>query len=79
MAYDYIEHTKRIENNLRILGHVDHAQDIEDARLGGSTSGEILMGIRFKVEKVTSQIADLPVDLRKDINLLVDAINQSGV
>ena len=79
MPYNYIKHAERIENDLRVLGHVDHVKNIEAARLGGSTSGEILMGIRSHAEKIIQGTIDLPQSLRKDIHILIDLINQSGV
>ena len=78
MAYDYTAHAKRIEHALTLAGCHGIAARLEDARLGGSTSGEILMGLRHECRIA---IADLVVspEIKEDLRALVAQIDATGV
>jgi hypothetical protein len=78
MAYDYITHSKRIEEYLRQTGLSEAADLLSDARLSGATSGEILMALRFTLRRLISS-GVLVGPIRDDAGSLVDEINKSGV
>ena len=78
MAYDFIEHSKRIEAALTQAGCPEIAERFEDARLGSSTSGEILMRLRY--ESRTSLGNDvIPQAVKDDMTALANEINKTGV
>ncbi|HOZ41204.1 MAG: hypothetical protein IPO05_02055 [Flavobacteriales bacterium] len=78
MAYDFIEHAKRIEHKLRQQGFSNLANRIEDARLGSSTSGELLMRLRYEAKEINAG-ERLPIDIRDDLEELISAIDDTGI
>lgn len=78
MAYDFIEHAKRVEHCLRQQGFPDWANKIEDARLGSSTSGELLMRLRYEAKEINVGEM-LPNAIREDLEKLILAIDATGI
>jgi hypothetical protein len=78
MAYDFIEHAKRIESALKLAGCHEIAERFEDARLGSSTSGEILMRLRHE-SKISLSDDTIPQAVKDDMTALAKAIDTTGV
>jgi len=78
MPHDFIAHSERIEECLKLAGFAAVAECFEDARLGGSTSGEILMGLRHQSLAAQSN-KSLPADVRADMAFLVREIDATGI
>jgi len=77
MSYDFIEHAKRIENKLQLAGCESTAERIENARLGGVTSGEILMGLRHECRLAQSD-SEIPAEIKTDMLGLARAVDETG-
>lgn len=78
MQHDFIAHAKRIEEALKITGFKAIAERFEDARLGGATSGEILMGLRYECRLAQSDPA-LPETIKADMLTLIQAVDKTGI
>lgn len=78
MQYDFIEHAKRIEEALKFSGSRATAESFEDARLGGATSGEILMGLRHECRLAQSDPA-IPEVVKTDMLALIRAVDETGI
>ena len=78
MTHDFIEHSKRIEAALKQAGCLEIAERFEEARLGSSTSGEILMRLRHEGKTNLGDDA-IPQAVKDDMTALAKAIDASGV
>ncbi len=78
MAHDFIEHSKRIETALKQAGCLEIAERFEDARLGSSTSGEILMRLRHESKNCLSDDA-VPQPVKDDMTALAKAIDTTDI
>ena len=78
MSYDFIAHAKRIENALILAGSEDIAKRLEDVRLGGATSGEILMGLRHECQLAQSE-RRIPQEIKTDMLALAHEVNETGI
>ena len=78
MPHDFIAHAKRIEEALKVASFKVTAERIEDARLGGATSGEILMGLRHECRLAQSDPA-IPEEIKADMLALVRTVNETGI
>ena len=78
MAYDYIRHAKLIEEQLNRVELNDAAERLANARLGGATSGEILMALRYTLVKLVES-EPMPKAIKAEADLLIEEINKSGV
>lgn len=58
MTLDYYHEARRIAGVLRKEGLADVATAVEEAMDGGSMATEILMGIRFNLEKAMPRASD---------------------
>ena len=78
MPPDFIAHAKRIEESLKLAGSEATAESFEDARLGGATSGEILMGLRHECRLAQSDPA-IPEEIKIDMLALIRAVDETGI
>ena len=78
MPHDFIEHAQRIEEALKLVRSVATAERFEDARLGGATSGEILMGLRHECRLAQLDPA-IPKDIKSDMLALIRAVDATGI
>jgi hypothetical protein len=78
MPYDFILHSEQLEHALEQAGFNIEADRLEDARLRGATSGEILMGLRFECKKILRN-AMIDESLRKRAVGLIKEIDATGV
>jgi hypothetical protein len=78
MAHEFIVHSKRIEAALKLAGCHELAERFEDARMGSSTSGEILMRLRHE-SKASLRCDAIPLAVKDDIHVLIQAIETTGV
>jgi len=78
MAYDFITHAKRIEEQLKLSGLSEAAERLIDARLGGATSGEILTAMRFVLSNLISS-GSIAGQIKADAVSLIAEINRSGI
>ena len=70
---------KEIEQRLAALGLEEWKTRLEDAALGGATSGEILMALRWHLKELRKDKPGLPPDLGRLIDRAIQLINRSGV
>jgi hypothetical protein len=78
MQHDFIAHARRIEDALNIAGSKTIAERFEDARLGGATSGEILMGLRHECRLAQPDPA-IPEEVKADMLALIRAVDKTGI
>jgi hypothetical protein len=77
VAHDFIEHSKRIEAALKQAGCLESAERFEDARLGSSTSGEILVRLRHESQISLGDDA-IPQAVKDDMIALTKTIDTTG-
>lgn len=78
MPHDFITHAKRIESALKLAGCPAIAERLEDARLGGATSGEILMGLRHECRTAQKDL-EIPPEIRAEMLALAHAVDETGI
>ncbi len=59
MARDYYAEARAICEELQAAGREDLAEDLREALESGSTATEILMGLRWNLEKALAEESDL--------------------
>lgn len=75
---DYYGDAQIVADQLATLGLVEWKERIENAVLAGSTSGEILMALRWQLKELLKIERSLPANLRQQAKDLIRAINASG-
>jgi len=71
---DYYSEARRIAGLLRTEGLDADAANIEDTIEGGSTASEILMGIRFHLERAMHRASQTT---SRQIVLLINEVNKA--
>ncbi len=73
------EQLAELGRRLRTSGLDVWASKLDDARSGGSTSGEILMASRSILAELKSSNAVVPVDILDSADLAIKMINSLGI
>jgi len=73
------EQLAEISRRLRTSGLDVWAERLDDARLGGSTSGEILMAARWILSELRVSKAAMSADILDSADLAISAINALGI
>jgi hypothetical protein len=75
MVSDPYQTAANITDALRASGMNDWASKIDDIVFGGSTSSEILMGLRWALDDLLT-LQSLPFNLRNQVQELRDTVDE---
>jgi hypothetical protein len=67
MTKDWVEESKTLAAELRIVGLQESEKEILEAIFSGSTGTEILMGVRWNLNKVLKEHPELSQGIQKRI------------
>ena len=75
IKFDFYLHAHRIADDLGKHGHREYKKSLEDAIAGGSTSTEILMAIRWNLQRCLKEKGILSLGLKRQITDLISKID----
>ena len=76
MVADIYAEARSLERDLDARGMHEWSQRIEDVIAGGSTSTEILMGLRWTLDQLLNSLPNLDADVAGRIRQLLTALNE---
>ncbi|WP_419727877.1 hypothetical protein [Lichenicola sp.] len=74
MAIDYYEEAREISGSIHEIGLNEEGKTLDDALKCGSTSTEILMALRYHLQRIVGDTR-LPEELRGRCTALIEDIN----
>jgi hypothetical protein len=76
-SYDHYKVAENIARNLLRNGYDQWSRCIKEAIETGSTSTEILMALRWNLEKLLTREPELPQKIKNDVEKLLSKTNES--